>query len=132
MVSALADVTDLESNATQAISMAGVFRDPYGDGLFVSVSSDDETVAAVEAASDGSSLTLTGFGAGGATIAVTAEEADDNRVTDTLDVSVVELELTSSDVVARGDANNNGTTDIPEYIRALRDRAAGRFNEAER
>ena len=112
--------------------MAGVFRDPYGDGLFVSVSSDDETVAAVEAASDGSSLTLTGFGAGGATIAVTAEEADDNRVTDTLDVSVVELELTSSDVVARGDANNNGTTDIPEYIRALRDRAAGRFNEAER
>lgn len=112
--------------------MAGVFRDPYGDALFVSVSSDDETVAAVEAASDGSSLTLTGIGAWAATITVTAEDADGNRVTDTLDISVVELELTSSDVVARCDANNNGATNIPEYIQAPRDGAAGRFNEAER
>ena len=137
VATAIGDVSGLEAAATREVSLAGAFSDPDGDALSVTAASGDEAVATVDVASDGSSLTLTGVAAGAATITVTARDADGNSVSEAFDISVVEAAGTETDepetsaVVARYDVNGNGAIDIPEYLQALRDRAAGRLSEAE-
>ena len=131
--SALADVSGLEIGATQDVSLSGVFDDADGDALSFSATSDDESVATVSVAPDGSALTLSGIAAGTATITVTAEDAGGNRVSDTFDVTVAAPQPQSKLTGAAGryDANNNGVIDVSEYIQARRDYAYGRISDAE-
>ena len=89
VASAITDVTGLEEGATQEVSLAGVFSDADGDALTITAASSDETRATVSVASDGSKLTVSGVAEGTATITVTAQDSDGNRVSDAFDVSVV-------------------------------------------
>ena len=84
----LADVSGLEVDATQDISLSGVFSDADGDALTIAALSSDETKVTVSVASDGSSLTATGVAEGTATITVTAEDSDGNSVSDAFDAPV--------------------------------------------
>ena len=88
VASSLADVSGLAAGATREVSLSGVFSDPDGDALTITVISSDETVATVTVSSDGSTLTLTGVSEGTATITATAQDTDGNRVSDDFDVSV--------------------------------------------
>ncbi len=88
MASALADVSGLEVGDTQDVSLSGVFSDADSDMLTISATSSDETKAAVSVASDGSKLTVAGVGEGTATITVTAQDSDGNRVSDAFDAPV--------------------------------------------
>ena len=88
VASALADVSGLEVDATQDVSLAGVFSDADNDALTITAASSDETKATVAVASDGSKLTLSGVAEGTANITVTAQDSDGNRVSDAFDVSV--------------------------------------------
>ena len=89
VAASLADVSGLEVEATQDVSLSGVFSDADGDTLTVTSASSDDSKATVTVASDGSKLTVAGVAEGTATITVTAQDADGNRVSDTFDVSVV-------------------------------------------
>ena len=135
VASAISDVSGLEEDATQDVSLSGVFSDADGDTLTISAISSDETKATVSAASDGSKLTLTGVAEGTATITVTAQDSDDNRVSDAFDVAVTKApeleEQTSSDIVARYDANGDGSIDVSEYTQAVRDYVAKRITYEE-
>ncbi|MCY4440164.1 MAG: Ig-like domain-containing protein, partial [Deltaproteobacteria bacterium] len=94
VASAIADVSELEVDATHQVSMSGVFSDPDGDAVTVSeASSSDIAVAAVSAAIDGSTSAITGLtviakSEGTATITVTAKDSDGNTVSDAFDVTV--------------------------------------------
>ena len=124
VASAIGDVNGLEAGATQEVSLSGVFSDADGDTVTVSAASSDETKATVSVASDGSKLTLTGVAEGTATITVTAQDSDGNRVSDTFDVSVTgapEAEEQTLDIVDRYDANGDGSIDLSEYSQAMRD-----------
>ena len=88
VASALADVTGLEVGDTRNVSLSGVFSDPDGDTLTITAASSDDTRTAVTVASDGSSLTVAGVSAGTATVTVTAQDSDGNRVSDSFDVEV--------------------------------------------
>ena len=90
VASAIADISGLEVDATQDISLSGVFSDPDGDALTVTAASDDDAKATVSLSGDYSKLTVTGVAGGTATITVTAEDADGNRVSDAFDVTVIE------------------------------------------
>ena len=85
----LADVSSLEADATQDVSLSGVFSDADGDALTVTASSSDEAIATATVAADRSRLTLVGVAEGPATITVTAQDTDGNRVNDQFNVSVV-------------------------------------------
>ncbi len=93
VASALADLMGLEVDATQEVSLSGVFSDADGDSLTISAASSDEAKATVSVASDGSTLTLAGVAEGTPTITVTAEDADGNRVSNAFEVEVVEAEV---------------------------------------
>ena len=86
--SAIADVSGLEVDATQDVSLSGVFSDAVNDPLTITAASSDETIATVTVASDGSALTLTGVSEGTATITVTAQDGDGNTVSDRFAVPV--------------------------------------------
>ena len=88
VASALADVSGLEEDATQDVSLSGVFSDADGDALTITATSSDDAIATVTVATDQTKLTVAGVSEGTATITVTAEDADGNRVSDSLDVSV--------------------------------------------
>ena len=88
--SGLTDVSGLEAGATQDVSLSGVFSDADGDSLTITASSSDDAKATVTVASDNSKLTLSGVAEGTATITVTAQDSDGNRIRDTFDVAVVE------------------------------------------
>ncbi len=90
VASALTDVSGLEAGSTREVSLSGVFSDPDGDALTITAQSSDDAIATATAASDGSTLTLTGVSEGTATITVTAQDADGNRVSDAFGVPVVE------------------------------------------
>ena len=92
VASAISDISGLEVDATQDVSLAGVFSDADGDTLTITAVSSDDAKATVTVASDGSKLTLTGVAAGTATITVTAQDSDGNRVSDAFEVAVVEVE----------------------------------------
>ncbi len=89
VASSIADVSGLEVEATQDVSLSGVFRDADGDPLTVTAASSDEAKAAVSVASDGSSLTLTGVAEGSTTVTITAQDSDGNRASYTIEVEVV-------------------------------------------
>ena len=89
VASAISDVSGLEVDATQDVSLAGVFSDADNDALTITAASSDDAKATVTVAADRSRLTVAGVAEGAATITVTAQDADGNRVSDTYDVGVV-------------------------------------------
>ena len=92
VASAISDISGMEAGDSQDVSLAGVFSDADGDSLTITAASSDDAKATVTVASDGSSLTLAGVAKGKATVTVTAEDSDGNRISDTFEVSVVEIE----------------------------------------
>ena len=122
--SAIADVTGLEAGSTRDISLSGAFSDADGDALSITASSSDDAKATVTVASDGSKLTVAGVAEGTATITVTAQDADGNRVSDTFDVTVTAAQQQQQDPPpnqsptvssALGDAtvvNESGTKEV--------------------
>ena len=88
VASPIADVDDLVVDATQDVSLSGVFSDADGDSLTITAASSDEAKATVTVAADHSKLTLTGVAVGTATITVTARDSDGNTVSDAFDVTV--------------------------------------------
>ena len=88
VASAISDVSGLEEGATRDVSLSGVFSDGDGDSLTVTAMSSDEGRATVSMAADQSALTVSGVSEGTATITVTAQDADGNRVSDAFDVTV--------------------------------------------
>ena len=136
VASNIGDISGLEAGTTREVSLSGVFSDADGDSLTLAAASDDETIATVSVASDGSALTISGVDEGTATITVTAQDADGNRVRDAFDVEVIKApepapEPETSDIVDRYDANGDGKIDLSEYSQAARDYAAGKITYAE-
>ena len=89
VIQPLDDVSGLEMETTQEVSLVGVFSDADGDALTITAASSDEARATVAVASDGASLTLAGVAEGTTTVTVTAEDSDGNSVSDAFDVEVV-------------------------------------------
>ena len=90
VASALADITGLEPDDTQNVSLTGVFTDADSDTLTITAESSDTAVATVSVATGGTSLTVTAVKAGTATITVTADDGNEGKVSDTFDVTVDE------------------------------------------
>ena len=96
VASAISDLS-LEVDATQGVSLSGVFSDPDNDALTITAASSDGNTAAVTLAADRSRLTVAGIAEGTATITVTAQDADGNRVSDAFTVAVEAEEQGASD-----------------------------------
>ena len=90
VASPLADVTDLEEGSTEDVSLSGVFSDADGDALTIIAASSDDAKATVTVAADQSKLTVAGVAEGTVSITVTAQDSDDNRVSDTFDMAVTQ------------------------------------------
>ena len=132
VASNIGDVSGLEAGATREVSLAGVFDDADGDSLTVTAASYDAAVSMVGVASDGSALTIVGVSEGTATVTVTAQDSDGNRVSDAFDVSVTKApERETTDIVARYDSNGDEKIDVSEYTQAAKDYAAGKITYAE-
>ena len=86
----LADISLEGPPGWRTISLSGVFHDPDGDDLIITVVSSNYGVASMYESVfvDGSTLTVLAMGTGTATITVTAEDADGNRVSDSFEVTV--------------------------------------------
>ena len=125
--SAISDISDLTAGSTRDVPLSGVFRDPDGDVLTITPGSSNDAVATVVVWADQSRLTLTGVAAGTATITVTAEDADGNRVSDAFDVTVAAPQSTLSGVAARYDANGDGAIDGSEYQQVKNDWLSGKI-----
>ena len=87
-------LTDVPSDADEEV-LTDVFTDADGDALTITAESSDTEVLEVATVVDESTrtvtgLTVTGVAEGTATVTVTAEDADGNRVSDEFDVTVVE------------------------------------------
>ncbi len=89
VASAISDISSLETGNSQDVSLSGVFSDADGDSLTITAGSSDSARATATVASDRSKLTVAGVAGGVATITVTAQDADGNRVSDEFEVSVV-------------------------------------------
>ena len=94
------------------------------------------------AASDGSTLTITAQAPGTATIRVTAQDADGNRVSDAFEVAVAaareQPERQPADVVpeldpmvARYDTDGSGAIEQYEWEKAKEDYAGGKLTNEE-
>ena len=131
VASALADLS-LEPESNHEVSLTGVFSDADGDALVITAASSDTDVVV---ASIWDTFTLMALAEGSATVTVTAEDSDGNRVGDTFEVTVSAAQQapqsTLTGAAARYDANGNGAIDVREYIQALRDRARGELTPAE-
>jgi len=93
VASAIADIGALEAEASREISLSGVFSDADGDDLTISAATSDRAIVNISVALDGTTLSATavtviGVAEGTATITVTAQDSDGNRVSDTFDVTV--------------------------------------------
>ena len=88
VASAIEDLIGLEAGDTRDGSLYGVFSDADNDALTITAVSSDKAIATATVAADGSELTLTGVAQGTATITVTAEDSDGNRVSDGFSVTV--------------------------------------------
>ncbi|MCY4516681.1 MAG: fibronectin type III domain-containing protein, partial [Acidimicrobiaceae bacterium] len=93
VASPIADIGELETGTSRQISLSGVFSDPDGDTLTVSVTTSDRATADISAALDPTTLSATavtviGVAEGTATITLTAQDPDGNQVSDTFDVTV--------------------------------------------
>ncbi len=86
VASAISDLS-MEAEATQDISLSGVFSDADGDALTITADTSDFEVA--EAILFQGTLTVIAVADGTATITVTAQDADGNTVSDSFDVTVV-------------------------------------------
>ncbi len=127
VASAIGDVS-LEANATRDVSLGGVFSDADGDALTITADSSDAAVAAVVVSADQSTLTLTGVTEGTATVTVTAEDADGNRVSDAFEVTVTAPQSTLPSIAARYDANGDGAIDGSEYQQVKKDWLSGKIS----
>ena len=134
VVSAIADISDLEPEDSRQVSLAGVFDDADGDTLTITVRSWNTTVATVTVASDSGSLTVTAVGEGTAAITVTAQDSNGARVTDRFTITVGTPEadegdpedaLEEEDVVARYDFNKDGIIQKSEFHAAVADLGNG-------
>ncbi len=85
VASAISDLS-MEAEATQDISLSGVFRDADGDALTITADTSDFEVA--EAILFQGTLTVIAVADGSATVTVTAEDSDGNVVSDQFYVSV--------------------------------------------
>ena len=98
VASAIADISELATGASQQISLSSVFSDADGDALTLSAVSSSNAVATVSGAIDPSTgsataITVTGVSSGTATVTVTARDTDGNSVSDAFDVTVPAVEL---------------------------------------
>ena len=125
---AIGDVS-LEANATQEVSLSGVFSDLDGDALTITTDSTDDAIANAFVFQD--TLTVTAFAEGSVTITVTAEDADGNRVSDAFEVTVTAPQTTLSGIAARYDANGDGAIDGSEYQQVKEDWLSGKITQAE-
>ncbi len=87
VASAIGDVSGLGVGDNRDLALSEVFSDADGDALTFSADTSDSTIA--EAFLFLGILTVAGLADGSATIAVTAQDADGDTVSDTFDVSVV-------------------------------------------
>ena len=110
VASAIADVSGLEAGSTQDVSLSGVFSDADGDALTITAASSDAAIATVSVAADGARLTLSGVAEGTATITVTAQDSDGNRVSDVFDVSVEPEPEPEQDPPPDGETPNGSPT----------------------
>ena len=85
VASPLADVS-LEGPEALEISLSGVFHD--AGSLTIRAISSNHAVASMWVSADYSTLTVVGISTGTATITVTAEDTDGNRVSDAFEVTV--------------------------------------------
>ncbi len=88
VASTIADVSELEVDATHEVSMSGVFSDADGDAVTITAAASDEAIATVLVAADYSKLTVTGVAEGTATVTVAARDSDGNQVSDSFTVTV--------------------------------------------
>ena len=93
VASALSDIGELAAEASQEISLSGVFSDADGDALTLSAVSSSNAVATVVAQPDpvtasATAITVTGVSSGTATITVTARDSDGNQISDQFEVTV--------------------------------------------
>ena len=118
VASPIGDVSGMEAGATQDVSLSGVFSDADNDALTITASSSDTGKATVSVASDGSKLTLTGVAEGTATITVTAQDSDGNRVSDQFSVTVVKAPepTTGAPTVAQPIADMNLQGSTPQAV----------------
>ena len=134
--SAISDVSGLDAGDSRTISLAGVFDDADSDSLVITAASSNDTVATVEAASDGSALTLTAQAPGTATITVTAQDTDGNGATDTFEVAVGAQQQTADTsglepIVAQYDTDGSGAIEQDEWEVAVEDHANGKLTNEE-
>ena len=92
VASAIADVSELEVDATYEVSMSGVFRDADGDALTITADTSGSAVVQISTAIDPSTgsvtaVTVIAKSEGTATITVTAQDSDGNSVSDAFDVT---------------------------------------------
>ena len=149
VASAIGDLS-LELGGDQDISLSDVFSDADGDALtFTATSTDLDVANALEFHGE---LTIIGGLAGSATVTVTAEDTDGNRVSDAFEVSVARAPMPTptptptptpmptpeppadsslKGAAARYDANGDGKIDLSEYRRATNDYADGKISYAE-
>ena len=118
---AIGDIPDLAAGDTRDVSLSGVFSDLDGDALTITAGSSSDGVATVVVSADQSRLTLTGVAEGTATITVTAEDADGNRVSDAFDVTVAAPQSPLTGIAARYDTNGDGAIDGSEYQQVKND-----------
>ena len=115
VVNAIADVGGLEVDDTQKISLSGAFSDADVDSLTITAGSSKDAVATVSVAADHANLTLTGKAAGTATITVSAQDSDGNRVSDAFDVTVIKANkapTVSSGIDDATIVNQSGTSQV--------------------
>ncbi|MCY4435182.1 MAG: fibronectin type III domain-containing protein [bacterium] len=89
----LADIGELEAGAKREIPLSGVFSDPDGDSLTISVTTSDRAVVNISTTLDPTTLSATAItviavAEGTATITVTAQDPDGNQASDTFTVTV--------------------------------------------
>ena len=88
LASAISDISGLEPDDTQNVSLSGVFTDADGDTLTITAQSSDNTVTTVTVATGYGNLTVRAVNAGTATITVTADDGNDGTVSDSFTVTV--------------------------------------------
>ena len=116
VASPLADISDLQQGASRSITLEGVFSDGDGDTLSVTAFSNSFKVVSVNVGAGWSNLTVTGLAPGTATITVTAQDSDYNRVSDRFDVTVVpppnNAPTVSSPISDATIVNQSGTSQV--------------------
>ena len=93
VASAIADVTNLNVGNRRMIPLPGVFSDADGDALTFDIQSSNFGAVYTGFLIDYSNVVVRGNGEGKATVTLTAQDADGNRVNDTFEVTVIPAQL---------------------------------------